>query len=62
MAVEKNLCTCGDEHMFICFMIFQENTTLRKPYEDYFIDKFKALLKKNTSVAKPPKVAVLNMT
>ena len=36
MAVEKNLRTCGDGHMFICFMIFQENTTLRKPYEDYF--------------------------
>ena len=47
---------------FICFMILQENATLRISYEDYLIDKVKALLNKKTSVTKTLKVAVVNMT
>ena len=43
-------------------MILQENATLRKSYEDYLIDKVKALLNKKTSVTKTLKVAVVNMT
>ena len=46
MAVEEHLCICGDPtfYMFLFFKIFQENKSLRKSYEDYFIDKFKPLL------------------
>ena len=63
-AVEEHLRTCGDGkfHMFPFFKTFQENKSLRKSYEDYLIDKFKPLLNKKTSVAKLPKIAVLNMT
>ena len=48
--------------MFPCFKILEENKSLRKSDEDYFIDKFKPLLNKKTQVAKPPKVTVPNMT
>ena len=41
---------------------FRKNKSLRKYYEDSFIDKFKLLLNKNILFAKPRKVAVLNMT
>ena len=42
LAVEEHLRTCGDRkfHMFPFFKIIQENKSLRKSYEDYFIDKF----------------------
>ena len=48
LAVEEHLRTCGDRkfHMFPFFKIIQENKSLRKSYEDYFIDKFKPLLNK----------------
>ena len=64
MAVEKHLCTWGDGkfHMFLFFKVLQENKSLTKSYKDSFIDKFKSLLNKKTEVAKPPKVAVFNMT
>ena len=39
------------------FKILQEKKSLRRFCEDYFIEKFKTLLNKNTYVAKPPKVA-----
>ena len=42
--------------MFPFFKILQENTLLRKSYEDYFIDEFKPSLNKKTL-----KVTVLNM-
>ena len=50
LAVEEHLRTCGDGkiHMFPFFKIFLKNKSLRKPYEDYFIDKFKPLLNKKT--------------
>ena len=50
MAVEEHLRTCGDRkfHMFLLFKIIQEKKSLRKSYEDYFIDKFKPLLNKKT--------------
>ena len=50
LAVEEHLRTCGDRkfHMFPFFKIIQENKSLRKSYEDYFIDKFKPLLNRNT--------------
>ena len=40
LAVELHLCTCGHGkfHMFPFFKIIQENKSLRKSYEDYFID------------------------
>ena len=44
----------------MCFLfsrLFKKNKSLRKSYEDYFIDKFKLLPNKKTLVAKPPKVA-----
>ena len=47
--VEKDLRICGDRmfHMlFPFFKILQENKSLRKFYEAYFIDKLKSLLKK----------------
>ena len=46
----EHLRTCGDGkfHMFPFFKIIQENKSLRKSYEDYFIDKFKPLLNRNT--------------
>ena len=43
--------------MFLSFKINQKDKSLRKSYEDYFIDKFKLLPNKKTLVAKPPKVA-----
>ena len=51
LAVEEYLCTCGDRkfYMFPFFKIFQENKSFRKPYEDYFIDKFNPLVIKKTS-------------
>ena len=50
LAVEEHLRTCGDGkfHMFPFFKILQENKSLRKSYEDYFIDKYKPLLNKKT--------------
>ena len=50
LAVEEHLRTCGEGkfHMFPFFKIIQENKSLRKSYEDYFIDKFKPLLNKKT--------------
>ena len=58
LAVEEYLRTCGDRkfHMFSFSKILQENKSLKKSYEDYFIDKFKPLLNKKTYVTKPPKV------
>ena len=50
LAVEEHLrfCGIGRFHMFPFFKIIQEIKTLRTSYEDYFIDKFKPLLNKNT--------------
>ena len=50
LAVKEHLRTCGDGkfHMFSFFKIIQENKSLRKSSEDYFIDKFKPLLNKKT--------------
>ena len=64
LAVEEHVGTCGNGkfHMFPFFKILQENKSLRKFFEDYFIDKFKPLLNKKSQVVKPPKAAVLNMT
>ena len=42
--------------MFPFSNILQENKSLRKSYEDYFIEVFKPLLNKKTKVAKPAKV------
>ena len=43
LVVEEHLRTCGygKFHIFPFFKIIQENKSLRKSYEDYFIDKFK---------------------
>lgn len=48
LPVEGHLRTCGDGmfHMFPFFKIRENNKTLRKSYEDYFIDKFKPSLNK----------------
>ena len=50
LAVEKHLRIYGDGklHMIPFFKIIQENKSLKKSYEDYFIDKFKPLLNKKT--------------
>ena len=50
LAVEEHLRTCGDGkfNLFHFFKILQENKSLRKSYEDYFIDKLKPLLNKKT--------------
>ena len=50
LAVEEHLRACEDGkfYMFLFFKIIQENKSLRKSYEDYFIDKFKPLLNKKT--------------
>ena len=50
MEVEEHLRSCGDGkfHMFPFFEILQENKSLRKPHENYFIDKFELLLSKKT--------------
>ena len=58
LVVQEHLRTCRDGkfHMFPFFKILQENTLLRKSYEDYFIDEFKPSLNKKTL-----KVTVLNM-
>ena len=58
MPLEEHLRTCGDGkfHKFPFLKIIQENKSLIKSYEDYFIDKFKSLLNKKIQVAKPPKV------
>ena len=44
--VEQHLrfCSIAEFQMFPFFQIKQENKLLRKVYEDYFIDRFKALL------------------
>ena len=59
LAVEEHLRTCvdGKFHRFTFFKIIQENKSLRKSDEDYFIDKLKPLLNKKTWVAKPSKAA-----
>ena len=48
LAIEKHLRTCGDQkfHMFPFFKILQENKSLRKSYEEFFIDKFLCFLDK----------------
>ena len=48
LAVEEQLRTCGDGkfHIFPFFKIIKKNKLLQKSYENYFIDKFKPLLKK----------------
>ena len=48
LAVEEHLCTCGDRkfHMLAFLNFLQKNKSHRKSYENYFIDKFKALLSK----------------
>ena len=50
LAVEEDIRTCGDGqfHVFPFFKILQKNKSLRKSYEDYFIDKFKLLITKKT--------------
>ena len=50
LLVEENLRTCRDRkfHLFPFFKISQENKSLRKSYEDYFIDKFKPSVNKKT--------------
>ena len=50
LAVEKHLRTCGDGkfYMFPFFKIIQENKSLIKAYEDYFMKKFNPLLNKKT--------------
>ena len=50
LSIEEHLRTCGEGkfHMFPFFKILQENESLKKPYEDYFIDKFKPLLDTKT--------------
>ena len=50
LAVEEHLRTCreGKFHMFLFFKIIQENKSLRKSYENYFIAKFKPLLNRKT--------------
>ena len=50
ISVEEHSRTCEDVkfHMFPCFKIIQENKSLRKSYEEYFIDKSKPLLNKMT--------------
>ena len=50
LAAEEHLRTCEDGkfHMFPFFKIIEENKSLRKSYEDCFIDKFKPLLNKKT--------------
>ena len=50
LAILEHLHTSGDGkfHVFPFFMILQENKSLRKSYEDYFICKFKPLLNKKT--------------
>ena len=54
LAVEEHLRTCEDEwfHMFPFFRTLQENKSIRKSYEDYFIDKFKPLLSKRFNLLK----------
>ena len=46
LVVKEHLRTCGDGkfHMFPFFKIIPESKSLRKSYEDYFINKFKPLL------------------
>ena len=48
LAVEEHLCTCGNGKfdMLRFFKILQESKSLRKSYEDYFIDKFKVFFNK----------------
>ena len=48
LAIEKYLRTCGDQkfHMFPFFKILQEDKSLRKPYEELFIEKFLHFLDK----------------
>ena len=52
----------GKFQMYLFLKILQENNSLRKSYENYFINKVKPLLNKKTAVVNPPKVVVLNMT
>ena len=47
LLVEEHLRTVQTESlMFFCFKILQENKSLKKFDEDYFIDKLKLLLNK----------------
>ena len=48
LAVEEHLRTCGEGkfHVFPFFKIIQKNKSLRKPFENYLMDKLKPLLNK----------------
>ena len=50
LAVEEHLSTCGEGkfYMFPFLKNIQEKKSLRKSYEDYFIEKLKPLLNKKT--------------
>ena len=50
LAAEEHLRTCrvGTFHMFPFFNILQEKKSLKKSCEDYFTEKSKPLLNKNT--------------
>ena len=54
LAVEERLRIRGDGkfNMFSFFKILPENKSLRKAYEDYFIDKFNPLLNKRLKLQK----------
>ena len=43
LADEEHLRPCGDGkfYMFPFFTILQENKSVRRSYQDYFVDKFK---------------------
>ena len=57
MALEEHLRACG-EGKFPFFKIIEEKKSLKKSSDDHFIDKFKPLLNKTTSVSKLLKVAI----
>ena len=50
LAMKEHLRTCEKENFDILplFKILQENKSLRKYYEDYFIDKLKPLFNKKS--------------
>ena len=56
--------SCGDGkfHMFPFLKVFEENKSLKKLYEHYFIDKFKSFLNKKNEVAKDRIIAILSRT
>ena len=64
LAVKEHLRTCGDGkfHMFPFCKILQENKSLRKYYEDYFIDKLKPLLNEKSFSYLIPRQCQINKT